>query len=264
MRLNDLPLKWSKINHIFISHLHGDHYFGLIGLISTLHLLRRTRPLYVFAPEKLKKIIELQLAAGNTQLNYELKFNTIPPDKKEIIFQNDDITVTAIPLKHRIDCSGFLFQENKKERKINREKLEEYNVPFDAIPLLKKGNDYVDINNGKIITNEELTTEPLRSRSYAYCCDTAFNKNMFEQIKNVDLLYHDCTFSDESRDRATETYHTTAIQAAETAMQCNAKQLMIGHFSSKYKDVSVLLNEAKTVFKNTIVAVEGETVVVER
>ena len=264
MRLHEMGIKASRINHVFISHLHGDHYFGLIGLVSTYHLLKRNRPLHIYAPKALLPILHAQLQAGQTQLCYELCFHALHPQLTATIIDNEDITVETIVLKHRIDCLGFLFREKNRERKIIRENMLAYNISFDMVPALKQGLDITDPETGKTIPNSALTKDPLRARSYAYCCDTTYNEDMLEQIKEVDLLYHDCTFAEESRQRAADTFHSTTKQAADTAKRANVKQLMIGHFSSKYENLQPLLAEAKEVFPETILALEGKTIEIER
>lgn len=264
MRMPLFGIKSSKINHIFISHLHGDHFFGLIGLISSYHLLKRTRPLHIYAPKELFPILQLQLEAGQTQLCYELICKELNPNESEIILEHEDFSVETIVLKHRITCLGFLFREKERERKIIKEKMEEHQIPYDLVPDLKKGYDVIDEESGKTILNSELTINPLRARTYAYCCDTAYHEEIIEQIKSVDLLYHDCTFDKSGTERALQTYHSTTVQAAQIAKLAEVKQLMIGHFSSKYDHLLPLLYEAKEIFENTILAIEGNTVLVER
>ncbi len=259
MRLQQLGIKWSKINHIFISHLHGDHYFGLIGMISTYHLLKRTRPLEVFAPAPLEEIIRTQLAAGNTELCFPLIFHPTNPETAQIILENEEITVETIILSHRIACTGFLFREKQKERKINRDKMQEYGVPFHYVPELKQGNDIVLQETGRRIANAELTIDPVPALSYAYCCDTAYDESLLPQIQHVNLLYHDCTFDKASSARAAETFHSTTVQAATIASKARVQQLLIGHFSAKYADLGVLLEEARAVFADTALALEGVT-----
>ena len=247
-----------------ISHLHGDHYFGLIGVVSTYHLLKRNRPLYIYGPQALIDILQLQLKVGQTDLCYELVFRALDPTRSETIYDGDDITIETIVLKHRIDCLGFIFREKQRERKINREKFHELDIPVELIPEIKKGKDIIDEKTGERILNKDITIDPLRARSYAYCCDTAFNPEMATQIKGVDLLYHDCTFDAAGEQRAADTYHSTTLQAAQMASLAAVNKLMIGHFSSKYDDLRPLLEEAKTVFENSILAIEGKVVMVER
>jgi len=264
MRFHELNIKWMKINHIFISHLHGDHYFGLIGLVSTFHLLKRNRPLFLYGPAALIDILQQQLIAGQTTLGYDIIFRALDPNKSECIFDGEDITVETIILKHRIACLGFIFREKQRERKINREKFHALDIPVELIPEIKKGMDVLDEKTGERILNKDITLDPLRSRTYAYCCDTAYNPDMVAQIKGVDLMYHDCTFDAAGEQRAIDTFHSTTIHAAQIAGLASVNKLMIGHFSSKYDDLRPLLEEAKTVFENTILAIEGRIVTIER
>jgi ribonuclease Z len=264
MRFHEFGIKWMKINHIFISHLHGDHYFGLIGLVSTYNLLKRNRPLYLYAPAALMDILHQQLLAGQTTLGYEIIFRALDPAKNETIFEGEDIIVETIVLKHRIECLGFIFKEKPRERKINKEKFHALDIPVELIPEIKKGMDVLDEKTGERILNKDITIDPLRPRAYAYCCDTAFNPEMAAQIKGVDLLYHDCTFDAAGEQRAADTYHSTTLQAAQMASLAAVNKLMIGHFSSKYDDLRPLLDEAKTVFENSILAIEGRTILIER
>lgn len=264
MRFQHCGIKWSKINHIFISHLHGDHYFGLIGLISTFHLLKRIKPLEIFAPAALLDIINAQLRAGETKLCYELIFHPTNAKHSQIIYENDEITVETIILNHRIDCTGFLFREKPKDRKINRDKMLEHTIAFDYVPELKKGNDIRLKETGETFANAELTIDPPHARSYAYCCDTAYDEKILPKIKNTDLLYHDCTFDKTSIERAKETFHTTTEQAATLAKKACVQKLLIGHFSAKYSDLNILLEEARQVFPNTELAIEGITFEIPR
>lgn len=264
MRFNELGIRWMKINQIFISHLHGDHYFGLIGMLSTYHLLKRIKPLDIYAPAPLLDIIMMQLEVGHTVLCYELNFHVLNPEAGIRIYENEDITVDTIVLKHRIDCLGFLFREKQRDRKIDRDKLAMYDIPVELIPDIKKGMDVLDEKTGERILNKDITIDPVRVRSYAYCCDTAYNSDMVDQIKDVDLLYHDCTFDEQSTQRAADTFHSTTKQAAEIAKLAGAKKLLIGHFSSKYDNLNPLLVEAKQVFENSVLAIEGKTFVIER
>ncbi len=264
MRLNEFGVKWMRVNQIFISHLHGDHFFGLIGVVSTCHLMRRNRPLDIYSPPGLESIIRDQLIAGQTELMYELRFHELNPEQSERIYENEDITVDTVVLNHRIPCLGFIFREKQRQRKIIREKLAEYQIPVEFIPDIKAGKDILDEGTGKRILNSEITTDPPRPRSYAYCCDTAYFPNIVPYIQGVDLLYHDCTFAEDSEQRAADTFHSTTIHAARIAQQAGVARLMIGHFSSKYDDLQVLLREAQSVFPLSILAIEGRTTAIER
>ncbi|MFD0941195.1 ribonuclease Z [Pedobacter boryungensis] len=251
-------IKASKIDYIFISHLHGDHYFGLIGLLSSMHLNGRIKPMYIFAPKAIQEILELQFKHSDTTLKYELVYFVIDPTQPAVIFQNNDVTVETIVLNHRIPCTGFKFTEKKRLRKLLVEKLEKDNVPLELYPLLKRGVD-LDLPNGQVLKNIDYTTDSAQPKSYAYCSDTLMDERYFDSIKNCDTLYHEATFLHEMLERANETHHTTALQAAEVAKIVNAKKLLIGHFSSRYKSLNELLEEAKTVFQNTELAIEGIT-----
>jgi ribonuclease Z len=254
-------VKASRIDHIFISHLHGDHYLGLVGLLSSLHLNGRIKPLKLFGPPQLKEIIDLQLSYSETTLQYELDFRATNPAKAEMILENQDITVESIPLDHRIPCTGFLFREKKRLRKLMKEKLERLNIPVEYFTALKKGADYV-ANDGTVYKNDTLTIDSDEPKTYAYCSDTAFNENYFNQISKATLLYHEATFLNNMLDRANETHHTTALQAGEVAVTTNAKKLLIGHFSARYKTLTELLDEARSIFPNTELAIEGKTFIV--
>lgn len=254
-------LKSSRIDYIFISHLHGDHYLGLIGLLSSLHLNGRTRPVYLFAPPELKEIIELHFRYSETVLQYEIVFRPLRADVPEMILDNEDLTVETIILQHRIPCTGFLFRQKKRLRKVIREKMEELKVPHELVRFIKRGQDYTDAQ-GIVHKNAEITTDPDEPRSYAYCSDTLYNDSYCEQLYDVDLLYHESTFMHDMLERAQKTFHTTAFQAAELAQKCRVKRLVIGHFSARYKNLGPLLEEARTAFSNTELAVEGRTYVI--
>ncbi|SDS96255.1 ribonuclease Z [Mucilaginibacter mallensis] len=255
-------VKASRIDNIFISHLHGDHYLGLLGLLSSMHLNGRTKPLNLFAPAPLKEIIDVQLKYSETVLQYPINYVFTVPDKANVIFDNQDIVVESIPLDHRIDCTGFLFRQKKRNRKLLKDKLEEFNVPIEYYTALKKGVDYT-APDGTVYKNETLTSAPEEPKSYAYCSDTIYSESYFKQISNVDLLYHESTFLNDMLERAQSTYHTTALQAGQVALKTNAKKLLLGHFSARYKTLNELLDEAKTVFPDTELAVEGKTFVIE-
>ena len=251
-------LKASKIDYIFISHLHGDHYFGLIGLLSSLHLNGRIKPLHIFAPKALQEILELQFKHSDTNLKYELIHKFTDATKSEVIFENNDVTVEIIVLNHRIPCTGFKFTEKKRLRKLLVDKLEQDEIPLELYPLLKRGVD-LDLPDGLVIKNIDYTTDSADPRSYAYCSDTIYDERYFETIKNCDTLYHEATFLHELLERAKETHHTTALQAAQVAKIVGAKKLIIGHFSSRYKTLVELLDEARTIFPKTELATEGIT-----
>lgn len=254
-------IRGSRIDHIFISHLHGDHYLGLIGFLSSLHLNGRKKPLKLFGPPHLMEIIELQFKYSETILQYEILYYPTDPKSPKLILENDDVMVETIPLDHRIDCTGFIFREKKRLRKLIKEEVERIGIPVEYFTALKKGKDYTD-NQGKVYPNDTLTIDSAEPRAYAYCSDTKYNESYFEQIKNADLLYHEATFMHNMLDRANETHHTTALQAAEIAIKVNAKKLLIGHFSARYKTLDELLAEAQSVFPDTGLAIEGRTFLV--
>ena len=250
--------KANKIDYIFISHLHGDHYFGLVGLLSSLHLNGRIKPMKIFAPEPLQEILMLQFKYSETVLRYPLEFYNTVADESRLIFENADLTVNTVILNHRIPCTGFRFTQKKRMRKLIVEKLEEDGVSVEYYPLLKRGAD-LDIPGGKVYLNKDYTTDSEQPRSYCYCSDTLFDDRYFESIKNCDLLYHESTFLHELIERANQTHHTTALQAAQVAQITQANKLLIGHFSSRYKTLTPLLEEASSVFANTELALEGIT-----
>lgn len=250
--------KAAKIDYIFISHLHGDHFFGLIGLLSSLHLNGRVKPLHLFAPAELKEILDLQFKHTDTQLRYPINFYPLQAEKPEVIFKNNDVVVETIVLNHRIPCTGFKFTEKKRLRKVIAEKLEKEQVPISYYPMLKRSLD-VDLPDGRTIKYEDYTVDSAVPKVYCYCSDTKYDERYFHQISGADTLYHEATFLHEMLERALETCHTTAKQAAEVANKVGAKRLLIGHFSSRYKVLDDLLNEAKLDFENTQLAIEGKT-----
>jgi ribonuclease Z len=258
IQMNRYKLKFHRINHIFISHLHGDHYLGLLGLLSTMHLQGRTIPMHVYGHGPLKEIIDIQLKYSETNLRYPLHFHELIPGKEEVIFDDDQIEVRTIKLNHRIPCSGFLFSEKPAPRKLIKEKLIEFNIPVSFYQELKAGSDYVS-SDGKKIPNGELTMDPRAARKYAFCSDTCYDETILPHITNVDLLYHEATFLSDKSARAAETFHSTAEQAATIAKKAGARRLIIGHFSARYKNLYPLLEEAREVFPETTLAIEGDS-----
>lgn len=258
MQMRRYGLRFQKINHIFISHLHGDHYFGLMGFISSMHLLGRPQALNIYSQEELREIVEIQFKYSYTQLNYPINWHPLSYDGSKLIFEDEKVTVETIVLNHRIPTCGFLFREKPSPRKLVKEKLEKYKVSIEAMHYLKNGEDYIT-PEGNIIPNKELTEDPPKPRSYAYCSDTRYREAIVEQIKGVDLLYHEATFLHDRLDRAKETYHTTAKEAATIAKMAGVKQLVLGHYSARYHDLQPFLNEARPVFSNTVLGREGET-----
>lgn len=249
-------IHFSFINHIFISHLHGDHCFGLIGLISTFGLLGRTAPLHIYADPKLEELMRPHIGFFCKGMNYPLFFHHIDAQKHEVIFEDNTITVETLPQDHRIPCCGFLFKEKPKKRHLIGDVANYYNVPAYMRQAIKEGVDYTT-PEGETIPNRRLTREPDPSRSYAYCSDTLPCEANCEIIKGVDLLYHEATFAESERARALTTHHSTAADAATMAKRAGAKRLVIGHFSSRYDDNEILLQEATAIFPDTICADEG-------
>ena len=259
VQLRKYSIKFSKIKHIFISHLHGDHFFGLVGLISTFRLLNRETELHIYAPKGLKEIITLQLKLSNSWTNYPLHFHELTSSKNELIFEDSKVEVHTIPLNHRIYTNGFLFKEKLGERKLNISAINKYpEIQTCDYQNLKIGRDYT-LLNGNIIKNEVLTLAPSKPKSYAFCSDTAYFPEILPIIKKVNCLYHETTFLKDKEDLAKTTKHSTAEQAGSIAKQAHVEQLMIGHFSSRYKNKDIFLQEAKAIFPNTILAEEGKT-----
>lgn len=256
-------IKFSKIKHIFISHLHGDHFYGLIGLISTFRLLNHQTELHIFAPKGAQEIIDLQFKYAKSWATFPIHFHELVSKKSEIIFEDDKVEVYTIPLKHRIYTNGFLFKEKTKERKLDINAIGKYKeIEICDYQNLKNGKDFI-LSNGEIIENEKLTSPPPSPISYAFCSDTKYNEEIVPIIKNVDLLYHESTFLEDKVDLAKTTKHSTALQAAKIAQQANAKKLILGHYSSRYKDINPFLYEAKTAFNNTELSESGKVFALE-
>ena len=251
-------IKANKIDHIFISHLHGDHYFGLIGLLSSMHLNGRIKTLKLFGPPALMEILELQFKHSDTVIRYPLEFTPITDETPVVIFENSDLVVSTIILNHRIPCTGFKFEQKKRLRRLIIEKLEAEQVPMEYFPLLKKGLD-LKLPSGVVYKNADYTIEAEAPKSYCYCSDTLADGTYLEALEGCTMLYHEATFLHELLERANVTHHSTALQAAEVANQVGASRLLIGHFSSRYKILQPLLDEAKAEFDQTQLAVEGIT-----
>lgn len=256
LQLRRSKLKFSHLNHIFISHLHGDHCFGLMGLISTFGLLGRTAALHIHAPKGFEAPLRSQLEFFCKGLDFPIELHPTDTTRFALIHEDRSIEVYSIPLKHRIACSGFLFKEKAVLPHIRRDMIDFYRIPVCEINNIKNGKDWV-AEDGTVIPCSRLTSPAEAPRSYAYCSDTIYQPDISIYIKGVDLLFHEATFMHQDLNRAKETFHTTALQAATLARDCGAKQLCIGHFSARYEDESCLLKEAKTVFGNTILAQEN-------
>ncbi|ELR73258.1 Ribonuclease Z [Fulvivirga imtechensis AK7] len=259
IQLSRYKCKTQRINHIFISHLHGDHYLGLMGLIFTMHLMGRQADLHIFGQKGLEEIIVTQLKYSGTVLNYTIIFRELNPALSEILFEDEWVEVKSFPLNHRIPCSGFIIKEKPKPYRIDKEKLPP-NLSLVNIARLKKGEDIYDDQGNLVYKNRDLTLPPRKSRSYAYCSDTKYDETIIHYIKNVDLLYHEATFLLEREQWAEQTFHSTTEQAARIALLAEAKQLIIGHFSARYKDLTPFLTEARHIFNNTLLATEGEAI----
>lgn len=253
-RLRMAQVNLGRIARVFISHMHGDHYLGLMGLISSMHLLGRTMALDVHGPAELRDVIELQLRVSSTYLRYPLRFHVVPHESGALVMKDERVEVTALALKHRVQSTGFLFREAPRPRKLIKETVDL--IPHYARRDVKLGHDLV-LPDGRRVPNAELTEPPLRPRSYAYCSDTAYQPELVPHLSGVDLLYHEATFSEALAARAKETFHSTARQAATLARDAGVGQLLLGHFSSRYRDVRVLQEEAAAVFPNTLMAEEG-------
>lgn len=256
LQLRRSKLKFTRLNHIFISHLHGDHCFGLMGLISTFGLLGRTASLHIYAHKELERLLAPQLEFFCKGMTYEVVFHSIDPAKAEVIYDDRSVSVSTIPLKHRIPTCGFLFQEKPTANHIIRDMVDFYRIPVFELNRIKNGEDYIT-PEGVVVPNHRLTTPSAAPRSYAYCSDTICQTSIIPQIKGVDLLFHEGTFAQCDAARAKETFHTTAMQAAQIAVEAQVKQLVIGHFSARYEDESILLKEAQTLFPNTLLAKEN-------
>lgn len=254
MQMSAYKIKRNKIDHIFISHLHGDHYFGLIGLLSSLALNNRTNDLHIYAPEELQSVIRLQMKVSGADFPYQLYFYGL--EKEEIILEDKKLTVECFKVNHRIECWGFLFREKKNLRKIDNEKVKEYNVPITFFENLHKGDDYINAEN-ELIKNELLTVATEPPKSYAYCADTIFYEPIAEKIKGADLVYHESTYLDNDSKKAAARFHSTTKQAALIAKKAGAKKLLLGHFSSQYETLDEFKNEACEIFENTEIAEEG-------
>ena len=245
-----------RIARVFISHMHGDHYLGLMGLISSVHLLGRTLPLDVHGPMELREVIELQLRVSKTYLRFPLRFHAVVHQSGALVYSDERVTVTELALRHRIESTGYLFREAPRPRRLLKEKVDL--IPHYARRAVKDGED-LNLPDGTVVTNAELTEAPTPPRSYAYCSDTAYTPALVPFLEGVDLLYHEATFAENLAARAKETMHSTAKQAATLARDAHAGQLLLGHFSSRYKDPDVLLAEAMEIFPNSIPAQEGCT-----
>lgn len=258
VQLRKNKIKFSKINQIFISHLHGDHFFGLIGLISTFSLLNRNNDLAIYGPKGIKEIIMLQLRLSNSWPNFGLHFHELTSNQSELIYEDDKVTVKTIPLKHRVYTNGFLFQEKLASRKLNIEVVQKYQIEKCYFQNIKNGKDIL-LDDGTVVLNKELTFDPEIPKSYAFCSDTAYNEDILPIIENVAVLYHEATFLESEEKLATKTMHSTAIEAATIAKKAQVQQLILGHYSTRYNNINLFKEEAETVFPTVLLADDGKT-----
>ncbi len=258
IRLNQYKVKKSKIDEIFISHFHGDHFFGLPGLITSFNLSSRTKSLRIYGPIGLKKFIGTLEEIGSFYLNFPLEIHELNPDISELIHKDENVEVSTLPLKHRIPTTGFLFREKEKPRKIDSTAIEKFKLSIPEIKQAKEGGDVLRHGDQRI-PNVDITLTPKPRRAYAYCSDTIYDEELVDLISGTDLLYHEATYLHDMQDQARARGHATAREAAIIAKKSHAKRLLLGHFSSRYKDVSVFLNEALEVFPNCDLAQDGKT-----
>ena len=254
-------IRRSRLRYIFISHLHGDHYFGLIGLLNTLNLMGRTEPLSIYGPAALEPIIQLQLDAAETQLRFELNFVPLQQGYSGIILTDRELEVSCFPTQHRIPCFGFSFEMQKRKRKLLPDQARAYEIPAAYFTKLQEGADYRR-KDGTVVKNDWVTLPPPPGKRYVYCADTIYDTGLLPYLQDADLMYHETTYLHDLHERAAERYHSTSVQAASLAAAAGVKQLLIGHFSSKYTELSPFLEEARPVFPNTEIAEEGITFIV--
>jgi ribonuclease Z len=257
VQLRKNKVKFSKINHVFISHLHGDHFYGLIGLISTFALLNRSTDLHIYGPKGVKEIITLQLRLSNSWVNYGLFFYELESKESVIIFEDKNVMVKTIPLQHRVYTNGFLFEEKIGDRKLNINAIQEYEIESCYYQNIKNGKD-ITLDDGQVIANDLLSFDPIPPKKYAFCSDTVYNPSMVSIIENATILYHEATFLESEAELATKTMHSTAKQAANIALQANVGQLILGHYSTRYDDKQLFQTEASSIFEKVLLAEDGK------
>lgn len=257
VQLRKHKLKFSRINHVFISHLHGDHFYGLIGLVSTFSLLNRQSDLHIYGPKGIKEVTLLQLKLSASWTSYNLYFHELDSKESQVVFEDDKVIVTTIPLTHRVYTNGFLFQEKTGDRKLNLDAVNEYGIETCYYNKIKSGSD-MKLDDGRVIPNDVLTFDPVPAKSYAFCSDTMYDEKIVSLIRDVDVLYHESTFLDSEEHLCERTMHSTAKQAAAIALKANAKQLVLGHFSTRYGSIDPFKDEAETVFPNVHLADDGK------
>lgn len=257
VQLRKHKLKFSRINHVFISHLHGDHFYGLIGLVSTFSLLNRQSDLHIYGPKGIKEVTLLQLKLSASWTSYNLYFHELESKESQVVFEDDKVIVTTIPLTHRVYTNGFLFQEKTGDRKLNLDAVNEYGIETCYYNKIKSGSD-MKLDDGRVIPNDVLTFDPVPAKSYAFCSDTMYDETIVSLIRDVDVLYHESTFLDSEEHLCERTMHSTAKHAAAIALKANAKQLVLGHFSTRYGSIDPFKEEAETVFPNVHLADDGK------
>jgi ribonuclease Z len=257
IQMRKFGIKMGKINHIFISHLHGDHIFGLPGLISSLTTRSKKGELHIYAHSELQIVLSTLMKFINENADFKLIYHPLNLRRHAILFEDEKIRIESFPLRHRIPCCGFIFREQPQELHLRSDKIEELNIPIKERVAIKKGGDYI-LPDGTLIPNQELTIQPVKPRSYAFCTDTVIREKIVPHIEGVDMLYHEATFGEDHKDLALLTCHSTARQAAQLAFKANVGKLIIGHFSTRYKDINVLVNEARELFPNTYAVNDGE------
>ncbi|OCB74816.1 ribonuclease Z [Flavobacterium crassostreae] len=258
VQLRKNKIKFSKINRIFISHLHGDHFFGLIGLISTFMLLNRTTDLHIYGPKGIKEIIILQLKLANSWTNYKLIFHELESTESTLIYQDDKVVVKTLPLKHRIYTNGFLFEEKSAPRTLNIAAVQHHNIEKCYYQNIKNGKD-ITLDTGEVLDNKTLSFDPPKPMRYAFCSDTAYNEALIPLLENVDVLYHEATFLESEAALAAKTMHSTAKQAAAIALKAKVQHLILGHYSTRYKNTTLFAQEAMEVFPDVLLAEDGKS-----
>jgi ribonuclease Z len=258
VQLRKHKIKFSKINHIFISHLHGDHFYGLIGLVSTFMLLNRTNDLHIYGPKGIKEVITMQLRLSNAWTNYRLYFHELESKESEVIYEDEKVLVKTIPLKHRIYTNGFLFMEKMGERKLNIDAAQNFEIDPVFYQKIKNGKD-ITLDDGRVIDNLQLTFEPEQPKSYAFCSDTIYDEELVNYIKGVTILYHESTFLESEAEKGVVTMHSTAKEAARIALKAKVEQLILGHYSTRYENIAMFKDEAETIFSNILLADDGVT-----
>ncbi|MCR1024958.1 ribonuclease Z [Cellulophaga baltica] len=257
VQLRKHKIRFSKINHIFISHLHGDHFFGLPGLVSTFRLLGRDSEMHIYGPKGIEEAINLLLRLGNSWTNYKLIFHELTSKESELIYEDDKVTVKTIPLSHRVYTNGFLFEEKLASRTLDVEAAQRYQIETCYFQNIKNGRD-ITLDDGRVIPNDELTFDPPKPKSYAFCSDTAYKPDIVPLIKNIDVLYHEATFLETQAELAPKTKHSTAKEAASIAKQANVGQLILGHYSTRYKSIDLFKEEASEIFDAVSLADDGK------